>query len=456
MASTIRDVTIRIRIEQVKSPPLKVPGVKQAEAGFKGVNVQVAKLDTSIAKTTSTAEKMGIQIQDSGLKSAEGFRTAGEGVFAFGRGLAFTFSKSDEDFQRMLKNVAAVQGGFDLFKGSIDIIKGTTEGLRAMRTASATAATTNTVLAATNTAVATTAAGATAAMIPILPVVVGVAAAVGGLAVAWSFFKSDAPEAVGRTKDAIDDLNKSLAATVASFSQFESFKQTNLGNVALIQRMAKIEDRRAALRGEELTDLQKISRIEKRREASLKAIQTASAAAQAGAGTEDARRDIQRSAEKSKAGIRLGAKEDILGIRESRQQSDKQTAAATGREQEAEAAKQRAQTLAFGALDPRAQREAIRTAERFDAGQDVSVGAAQRIQRLRPDISEQVFESSAESGGVERVRRAVQGAQEAESVMDELVNVVQSLVGNIRQNAAAIAEVQSQAQNAAQMRQGAF
>ena len=105
MAETIRDVTVRLRIEQVKAK-LEVPGVKEAQKGVAGLNVNINKLDKSVKNTSVNIDKSikqtttnnvqlnksirqttinYNQLSDSSLKAGEGFRTAGEGVFAFGR-----------------------------------------------------------------------------------------------------------------------------------------------------------------------------------------------------------------------------------------------------------------------------------------------------------------------------------------------------------------------------------
>lgn len=95
---------------------------------------------------------------------------AGDAAFTTARGMAFLFTSTDDGFQKMVTNLAAVQGGFDIFRGGIEVLSLARSGVVALSTAQtvqttvARAATvTNTGLAVANTAVATTATSATLA-----------------------------------------------------------------------------------------------------------------------------------------------------------------------------------------------------------------------------------------------------------------------------------------------------
>ncbi|MCH7862755.1 MAG: hypothetical protein IH998_13980 [Proteobacteria bacterium] len=67
MAETIRDVVIRIRLEQTKSK-LEVPGVKEAETKIRDVNIQVTKLDKKLEGAASAATRLGVEGVKAGVE----------------------------------------------------------------------------------------------------------------------------------------------------------------------------------------------------------------------------------------------------------------------------------------------------------------------------------------------------------------------------------------------------
>lgn len=71
------------------------------------------------------------QISDALLKGGDALKQAGDGAFAFARGLTLIGFEGTESLEQVARAVASVQGKFDLFRGSIDLIKGGVESARA-------------------------------------------------------------------------------------------------------------------------------------------------------------------------------------------------------------------------------------------------------------------------------------------------------------------------------------
>jgi len=149
MADVIRDVVVRIGVEQ-KTDRIKTPDFKDATKSadkftdaveksleslgktFEEVTSDLDKLDKEIADTTPTTQQWGQTVSDESLKVGEGLKAATEGAFTLARGVAFMAASNEEDFQKVVQNIAMVQGGFDAFKGSIEMIKGITDAQKAM------------------------------------------------------------------------------------------------------------------------------------------------------------------------------------------------------------------------------------------------------------------------------------------------------------------------------------
>lgn len=141
MADVIRDVVIRIALQQVETK-LKPPEIAPTAKAVETINKKIE--ETSIAfrmgqkasvdfagslrkhyeEAAARAEGFRVKSQAEMLKVGESMSRAGQGAFTLARGIAFMGTSSDEDFQRMIQTVAKVQGGFDLFRGSIETIKG--------------------------------------------------------------------------------------------------------------------------------------------------------------------------------------------------------------------------------------------------------------------------------------------------------------------------------------------
>lgn len=187
MADIIREAVIRISLEQVKAklePPDLTPlkkATEEAKAEAQKAAATMANTARQTAETVDRAAKQQVEsvskVVDANLRANEAFKAAGEGAFTFARGVAFLVASSDEDLQKLLKTVAAFQGGFDIFKGGVEIIKGVTEANRALAAASSVAAVAET---AKGTAIAGTGAAAAAAT----PALIGFQAATGPVGIA--------------------------------------------------------------------------------------------------------------------------------------------------------------------------------------------------------------------------------------------------------------------------------
>lgn len=181
MAETIRDVVVRIALKQLdtklEAPDLSAPkreiddldksvdeAKKTVEDLGEAFEDQQKKATDAAQKAAEAARTQATKVEEANQKQVDSFVKLGDSVFTAARGVAFLGASSDENFTKMLRTIAKVQGAFDLFKGTVGLIRGTVDALQAMRTAAAVAATANTALAVSNTAVATTGTAAAVAM----------------------------------------------------------------------------------------------------------------------------------------------------------------------------------------------------------------------------------------------------------------------------------------------------
>lgn len=161
MSDAVRNVTLRVSLEYVNTEP-KV-NTDPAQKAVDELAEKTTKAQKAIEDATKAANDSARKATDQTLAVGDNLKRAGEGAFVFARGVAFMASSSDEDFQRMVQNVAKVQGAFDLFKGATDVIGGSVKALQSYRAASEAAAAADAARAvAANTAAAASAASATA------------------------------------------------------------------------------------------------------------------------------------------------------------------------------------------------------------------------------------------------------------------------------------------------------
>lgn len=214
MADTIRDVVIRIHLEQVETK-IKPPDYSGAVEAAQKASAQIQQAGSAQVSSFDVTKQRAISSQ---IAIASSINRTVTGVSQLARAFVLLQGTSDEDLKKLMKNLALVQGTFDLFTGSFNIIRGVSQALTAMQTASQAAAVGNTTLAASNTAVATTSTAASvglrvmfAAMGPIGWAAIGIGAAVAAVAVTMRAFSKDtdtAAEAADRLDKKLDQLRR--------------------------------------------------------------------------------------------------------------------------------------------------------------------------------------------------------------------------------------------------------
>lgn len=191
MAETIRDVVVKIRLEQVDTK-LKAPDTdaikkavqeyakttqetnrKVAESYRKSreevatLRKQVEELTKKIEEQGQASEESSKKTTESNMKVSESFQAIGEGALVAGRGVAL-LSVNSENLAGAMEKVAKAQGVFDIFKGTTQILS---------------------------------------KLPPQLQVVVALSAAVGGLVAAFKSWRDIAPKAIDESADAMRRLD---------------------------------------------------------------------------------------------------------------------------------------------------------------------------------------------------------------------------------------------------------
>jgi hypothetical protein len=185
MSETIRDVVVRIRIQQEKSK-IEVPGAEQArqqvekltetsvegakkrskaekEAGAaiqqarKAEEQRLKELDIALNQHTAATER-GRQAK---LQMGEALKLTSSGALNLARAYALNTAATEEDMQAAIRNVAAMESYIQTATGVIDMATGIAKGYQAIKIAADAATTANKALAASNAlAAASGAAGA--------------------------------------------------------------------------------------------------------------------------------------------------------------------------------------------------------------------------------------------------------------------------------------------------------
>ncbi|MEX2169512.1 MAG: hypothetical protein WD851_09375 [Pirellulales bacterium] len=141
MATMIRDAVIRIGLQQIDAQ-LKAPDITPITAAQDEIRKQVEGLTAAhselqqkqqeqvkaaqqaLQAQSAEQEKHTATVTEANLRAFESFKKVGEGAFTAARGIALLSSNSDEDLQKMIRSIAAVQGAFDVFKGTTDVVQG--------------------------------------------------------------------------------------------------------------------------------------------------------------------------------------------------------------------------------------------------------------------------------------------------------------------------------------------
>jgi hypothetical protein len=205
---TIRDVVIRIRLEQVGErldPPDYSEAVRSAADYAESVETAgaaVIRSQEAVSRAMQSVERrqestaqgarqsaesfagFGEQAQSSSKQALEAFSKIGDGVFTLVRGLALLSDDGEEGLTRIAENVALAQGAFDTFKGVRDTVVGVVEGVSSLASVARATAGANAALAATNTTVAATGTAAAGAMGALQVAMGPIALAIGAVAAA--------------------------------------------------------------------------------------------------------------------------------------------------------------------------------------------------------------------------------------------------------------------------------
>lgn len=263
MADVVRDVVVRITLEQIQAT-LKAPDVSPYTKSQEEISKSLKKVGADAVKTAGvtkqaneeTADDMKKWIKEvstandkavkadielkkkqadeqkkladqaaaaaekqvsAQLRVLEATKQVGTGTFQLARGFAFLSASTDENFQKMLQTIAKFQGGFDIIAGGVDTIKGLVEGTRALKVAYGVATVAAGLQAAAQTAVTATAATATAAVTalkvalgPIGLIITGIGVATASLATAWKLSAASANENEQAIRKLTDTQEKAL------------------------------------------------------------------------------------------------------------------------------------------------------------------------------------------------------------------------------------------------------
>ena len=145
MTNAIRDVLIRINIEQPNTADLE-SGAKQVETALGEVEEQAQKVEQALEGALDPGEAQDA-VKENLLGVKDASVQASEGVFTLGRSIALAAATGEEDLQEMVERVARVQAAFDAFKGIVTIFDGVRNAIAAVSAATAVQATEQAALA---------------------------------------------------------------------------------------------------------------------------------------------------------------------------------------------------------------------------------------------------------------------------------------------------------------------
>lgn len=238
MAETIRDVIIRVAVQQVDST-LRVPNFEQIAAGEKtaaaeaknlsgamsnlgtdSLLVRLRKIEESIKgigdRSGETAQKAGqatastFQLSNVGDK----LKATGEGALHLAKGIGFITAANEEEIAQVLKMVAVAEGTFSAFKGGLELYKNLSELLPIVRAGVQGVTTAETARGVASTAASTASvAGLRAVSAALGPL--AIIGAIGGAAyLAFGQMRSGASDAGKEIDDLRGKLEKSTDALV--------------------------------------------------------------------------------------------------------------------------------------------------------------------------------------------------------------------------------------------------
>lgn len=255
MAETIRDVIIRVAIEQ-KNASLKMPDVTPIETANVGVAKSMQDVGDAAAKEYDRAANEAMSAYSRIMKSREEAEKKAQdlskqtqsaqsellGVYAqtagaamqLGKGIAFVTAANEEEADSFVKSIAAAQGYYDAAVGSIQVVKslGDMQRKAAAYIALTTAATTTQGVAANATSAAMTrlaaatvaATGAATAFgtallaTPLGWIALATAAAAAGI-IAWNRSTTSA------AKEAAEAMDRSISRQVEDLQKLAKYQQ---------------------------------------------------------------------------------------------------------------------------------------------------------------------------------------------------------------------------------------
>lgn len=483
MSSTIRDVVIRIGLQQVDNT-LRAPDTSAVKGAIKGLRSEYLAVQQAqsqyhkaihdaaeeskrdaveqqerVKRLTEEYKRQQQTATESSIRAAEGFRTAGDGLFTMARGLVL-LGASQEDIDQLVKKLALVQGGFDVFKGSVDVVKGVYEGTKALTVATtaysaaqagATATTVTYTTATTGATVATN--GLTAAMSrnPYLLAAAAIAVVIGAVAL-WATTTEDAAEDVGKS---LDDVNKKLAEQQALQERANQIRQ-HAGHAAARQDLIDTQERVAAMR-DQLSIQQQIDALSARQaggfgmgaaDALRRTMETGISGVGLDVGSEGQLRagielndllDRQLATEQQKLELikqQADARNEDLQNAQSILQSVTQQLAV-------EKAKSQAASESLGRLNPGQRAQLQRLSDKAGRGEDLSNRELERLERLggssvREFTSEQFRQRGEQFAGLlspfqQQQQQREQSLQQQQSFFSQVVEDVSADAGELQE-----------------------
>lgn len=218
-----------------------------------------AKAEEAARKLAEETERNTLLVAKGNVEALQGLTQMGDGFFLLGRSAALFASNTDEGLQQMIRTLATVQAGFDLFKGTIQTFQGAvaiieklTEARKAQAALTATATAAEGAHAAAMTTSTGAAIGLTAAMTPLIATFAAIAAIIAAAAIAYKLFMDAEAEEAEQTRKILAEREQAdqqrAQAAVANIQRDRAAAQARLANLAAVQtaeeQLAEIEKRK--------------------------------------------------------------------------------------------------------------------------------------------------------------------------------------------------------------------
>lgn len=257
MADVTRNVTIRLKVEQVGGA-FKMPDMTAVQKAAADIEAEYTRAFDNIEKKAKEASARMASVANSGSSvtatvspgspgknsptengttsevvgklriAGDAYKVAGEGAFHLARGVALLNIESETELAQVVKKIAYYQGVFDIFKGGVDVTKGLIVGTRAVAAAYSAAAIATTAATGATSActIAMNIAATTATRMwlaitgPVGLAVIGLTAVAAAAAYLWHTYGGAAEAAAEKMRKAVahtlsmrDAQNQLAAAT---------------------------------------------------------------------------------------------------------------------------------------------------------------------------------------------------------------------------------------------------